>query len=108
MNYTKNRLLIRCLVFTAAMVVLAAIGCARAYTPIPMWDMWDGTVGFLNQLGDGNDSVWWGQFNEHRIVLSRVLFWIDARCFGSKLVFLFVTNYLLVLGSLLTAICARR
>ena len=76
-------------------VVLAIIGGVRAYSPIPFWDMWDGYLGFYNLLSEGDWSVWWSQHNEHRIVLSRILFWIDFYLFRGQVWFLIAINYIL-------------
>lgn len=79
----------------AAMVSLAVAGGWNAYSPIPFWDMWDGTTGFMVGLHDGHTGLWWAQHNEHRIVLSRLLFWLDYRLFGGKSAFLLVVNFVL-------------
>ncbi|WCM53069.1 hypothetical protein OH720_08670 [Pseudomonas sp. WJP1] len=44
----------------------------------------------------GDYSEWWAQHNEHRIVLSKVFFWIDIRWFGGLSYSLITINYLLV------------
>lgn len=76
-------------------VALAIVGGIKAYSPVPFWDMWDGYLGFYDQLSEGNWSVWWSQHNEHRIVLSRILFWIDFEIFRGQVWFLIVINYML-------------
>lgn len=80
----------------AAMVVLAVIGGFRSFSAVPIWDMWDGYLSFYDQASSGDGSVWWKQHNEHRIVLAKILFWIDHRFFGGGVWFLLVVNYLLV------------
>lgn len=83
---------------------LAATGVAawRAYTPVPIWDMWH-FVGFLSSVIDGAGwPVWWEQMNEHRIVLTRGLFWVDQYAFGGNFVFLITVNYLLVMAAVAT------
>lgn len=82
--------------FAALMIALAIIGGYRNYSPVPYWDMWDGVLNFYIQIENGNYSAWWAQHNEHRIVLARLLFWIDYRYFGGLSVFLIFFNYLLV------------
>ena len=75
---------------------LAIIGGYEAYSPVPMGDMWNGTLGFYVNASHGDWSSWWAQHNEHRILLSRILFWMEEAWFSGKGLFLLVTNYLLV------------
>ncbi|MBC53245.1 MAG: hypothetical protein CMQ34_05345 [Gammaproteobacteria bacterium] len=79
-----------------AFVALAITGTARMYTPVPFWDMWGATLGFYIAITDGASWLWWAQHNEHRIVLSRLLFWLDYEFFGGLHVFLLVMNHVFV------------
>lgn len=78
-------------------VALAVVGGIHAYSPVPFWDMWDGYLPVADQAASGGWWVWWHQHNEHRIVLSRLLFWLDLRWFGGSSWFLIALNYILVL-----------
>lgn len=82
--------------FAIAMIGLALLGGWRVYSPVPVWDMWYGTLQFYMDIEDGNYAVWWAQFNEHRIILSRILFWLDYRFFGGMSAFLIICNYCIV------------
>lgn len=82
--------------FATAFVVLAITGTVRMYTPVPYWDMWGATLGFYIAISDGDSWLWWAQHNEHRIVLSRLLFWLDYEFFGGLSIFLLVMNYFIV------------
>jgi hypothetical protein len=62
---------------TILMAGLAVAGVCRAYSPVPFSDMWDGYLHFFMQVSDGDSGAWWRQHNEHRIVLARLLFWIN-------------------------------
>ena len=73
---------------------LAIVGGIRAYSPVPFWDMWDGYLGFFVKVSAGDWSAWWAQHNEHRIVLARVLFWIDLAWLGGAGWFLLLVNYI--------------
>jgi hypothetical protein len=68
--------------FTAIMVIIALAGVWISFSPVPYWDMWDGTLAFVLDIGDGQSHKWWAQHNEHRIVLSRILFYLDYAYFG--------------------------
>ena len=82
-------------------VLTTIIGMINSYTPVPYWDMWGGTLGFYIAHRDGDISIWWSQHNEHRIVLSRILFWLDYTLFSGNSVFLFVMNAVLACVSVL-------
>lgn len=84
----------------AIFILLAIIGGIRSYSPVPLWDMWNGYLGFFTELSTGDVSSWWKQHNEHRIVLARVLFWIDITFFQGAGWFLIIVNY-----SLIVAVC---
>ena len=77
-------------------VVLAITGTVRMYSPVPFWDMWDATLNFYIAINDGASWLWWAQHNEHRIVLSRLLFWLDYQFFDGLSVFLLAMNYVIV------------
>lgn len=77
-------------------VVVSVIGGIRLYSPVPYWDMWDGYLGFYVKASSGDWSAWWVQHNEHRIVLSRILFWLDLSLFAGRGIFLIISNYLLL------------
>ena len=86
-------------VVAGLMMGLAALGMWKNYSAVPLWDMWDGTVGFVVRVLEGDHGAWWAQHNEHRIVLARMLFWLDHTWFGDAGVLLLVVNYLCVLGA---------
>lgn len=96
------------LALALAFAVLGIIAGARAHSPVPFWDMWDGSLGFyMHQQVDA--SAWWAQHNEHRIVLARALFFLDLKYFGGQAVFLLIVNYLLAGATFsLLAWCASR
>lgn len=81
----------------AALIVATSIyGGYHFFSPIPYGDQWDGELGFYKDLIDGNYAVFWAQHMEHRIVFSRVLFWLDIVLFGGRNVFTIVANYVLL------------
>ena len=82
--------------FSILMVLASAVGGIVNFSSLPYWDMWDGLYIFYLKLIDGDQSVWWAQHNEHRILLSRILFLIDIYFFKGLNYFLIFFNYLLV------------
>ena len=89
-------LLLAAALFALCMVGLAVAGGVLAWSPVPFWDMWDGYLDFFLYQQTGDIGVWWMQQNEHRIVLAKILFWLDLKWFGGTSVFLIICNYLLV------------
>lgn len=83
-------------VFASVFVVLAIIGVMGMFSPVPFWDMWDGGLAFYLATSSGDFGLWFAQHNEHRVVLSRLLFWLDYEVFGGMAVFLIVMNYVIV------------
>lgn len=77
-------------------VGLCIIGGFRFYSAVPWLDTWPGYVKFLTNVPNNDWHIWWAPHKEHRIVLSRVFFWIDFAFFKSNGAFLIVLNYLLL------------
>jgi len=83
------------------MVLLCWIGIVRDYHPLPFWDSWDSLVPFVLEFPAQN----WGdrfnslveQHNEHRILLTRLLFLADGALFNSSFVLLYAFNALIPL-----------
>ncbi len=88
--------------YAALFAVVTAVAAWRTFTPVPIWDMW-GALEFYADVRDGAGwQAWWRLFNEHRIVLSKALFWMEYRWFGGTQAFLIAVNYLLVASSIAT------
>lgn len=60
-------------------VVLSGVGIVLKHSAVPYMDMWDGYVDFYLRVSGGDSEAWWAPHNEHRLLLSRVLFWLDMR-----------------------------
>jgi hypothetical protein len=82
--------------WTASIIGLAISQSWLTYSPIPVWDMWEGYLGFYERASDGDWSVWWSQHNEHRIFLGRLLFWADIHWFRGASIFLLAADYVLL------------
>lgn len=89
-------LLLLAIPFAICMVGLSIAGGVLAWSPVPFWDMWDAYLDFFLYQQAGDVGVWWMQQNEHRIVLAKILFWMDLKWFGGMSIFLIACNYLLV------------
>ncbi|MGE3332597.1 MAG: hypothetical protein AB7I36_03065 [Rhodospirillaceae bacterium] len=85
---------------------LLLVGVVRAYTPVPTHDMWEGALlSYFRALQNGFFHETFTFWNEHRIVLSKLLFWLDFQYFGARFVFLTAANVMLLL-SIWVALCA--
>jgi hypothetical protein len=94
-NYFYNSVAILILAYAFFMVSLSALGGIKSFTSVPYWDMWGPYLDFYIEPNNGFTS-WWMQHNEHRIVLAKVLFWLDIRYFGGLSYFLIPLNYFFV------------
>ncbi|VXC06076.1 conserved membrane hypothetical protein [Pseudomonas sp. 8AS] len=83
-------------IFAAVFVGFAISGGYHGYSPVPFMDEWGGSLDFYIRSSSGDPAIWWAQHNEHRVVLSRLLFWMDFAWFGGSVWLLLAINYLLV------------
>ena len=88
----------------SSFAVMAIIGAVRNHSPVPLGDMWDGYLQFYIDLTKGYTWEWYGAGNEHRFILSRILFWLDIRYFGGLSIFLIAANVVLM-ALLWAALC---
>ena len=75
---------------------LAIYGGFINYSPVPLYDPWDGIMHVFSRIHAGHWIALWAQHNEHRMALARLLFCVDQSLFGGTLIFLFIVNYLLL------------
>ncbi|PYE16626.1 hypothetical protein C7410_12967 [Paraburkholderia silvatlantica] len=85
-------------------VLSTIVGAVRWFSPVPFWDMWEHTVRFYTDILDGRWSAFLDQANEHRILISYALFWLDYRFFGGLSFFLIAVNVCLM-GALWLCLC---
>jgi len=84
---------------------LAVIGGIRSHTPVPFWDMWNGYLEFYTDLATIGPSAFFEQNNEHRVILSKLLFYIDLTYFAGLSQFLMVSYYLIALAAVYVFWC---
>ncbi|MEO0607949.1 MAG: hypothetical protein AAFY82_06940 [Pseudomonadota bacterium] len=97
---TQRHAWLRALIFSLSGLVIfsAILGGWLARSAVPFFDSWDGGVGFLLNLPD-NPGLFLAHHNEHRIVITRLLLWVDFYLFGGRDMFLVLTNYLFAFGT---------
>ncbi|NOT86224.1 MAG: hypothetical protein HOP02_15920 [Methylococcaceae bacterium] len=97
----KQKILFALFAFLAGVsVCMSIMGGVLYFTPVPIMDMWE-SISFYQRISLGDWNAWWKLHNEHRIVLSRLLFWVDITWFKGRGIFLIIVNYLLLLLSYL-------
>ncbi|MDR0458326.1 MAG: hypothetical protein LBH10_04765 [Burkholderiaceae bacterium] len=89
--FSKYFLRLYFVAIAALFAVLMAVGIWRHYSDVPFWDMWDGYLGFYTRAGQGW-GAWWEQHNEHRLILSRLIFWVDLHCWHGSMVLPYILN----------------
>lgn len=82
--------------FAFSMIGMVIVGEYRLYTAIPLQDSWDGSFTFYYSLLENGPSLIWLKHNEHRIILSRLLFIVDHYFFYGANWPLRLTNLVLV------------
>lgn len=90
-------LLILAALSTLFFSVAVLYGIWLNYSPVPLSDSWSGIVGFyLDALDD--PWAWWRQHYDHRILVSKLFFWLDMRYLGGSNAPLLGLNFVLMLG----------
>jgi hypothetical protein len=77
-------------------VATSIYGGFHYFSPIPFWDQWNGYIGFYHEIQDGNYKIFWSQHMDHRIVIPRILFFIDIYLFNGWNAFSIVVIYLML------------
>lgn len=81
--------------FTGFAVIFVLLVVFKVYTNfdgIPYWDMYDGALAFFARFTNGDWSSLWQAHNEHRIVLTKLLFLIDLNLQDGTTRFLWLVN----------------
>lgn len=103
----RNRTRYSCAVLALGILTLVTtvVGVVLHYSPVPYWDQWDGTIDFY--MGAPSDPLraFFMQHNEHRLFLSRIIFFADVRYFGGRNVFAITAN--IVLAALIALVIYR-
>lgn len=66
------------------------------YSGALYWDEWDSRLSMDLPLSDLNWGLLWQQHNEHRLVISKILFFLDFKLFNGSNMPLIVINFVVV------------
>ncbi|MFM0178365.1 hypothetical protein PQR52_07845 [Paraburkholderia aspalathi] len=86
------------LVLVTFVIACTIFGTVHYFSSIPFEDQWDAYIGFFHSLSNGNLQAWWTPQMEHRIVFSRLLFWLDGKVFGGFNIFSIIATFALMIG----------
>ena len=67
------------------------------YSNVPYWDEWDSRLIMNPKLGDLTAGTLWQQHNEHRIVWSKILFYLDFQFFNGNSAPLLISGLIIVM-----------
>jgi hypothetical protein len=92
------RMLGVCAAIVGVLVLISTLyGVYRFYSPVPFWDEWDDHLGFYRAVTEqGGWTPWLTPHMEHRVVTSRLLFWLDVRYLGGNHILLLVVEQVLL------------
>ncbi|MFN9030641.1 MAG: hypothetical protein ACK54C_15245 [Betaproteobacteria bacterium] len=91
-------LIVIALILATAFLSSTAVGLVVSFSPVPFWDMWDGYLNFYVRVSDGDYTAWWDKHVDHRIIFSRVFFWIDLKFLNGTTKALVILNVILALA----------
>lgn len=94
-------------VFALGVITLATTTFAvwQHFSPLPIGDSWDGVIGFYMRAMQDPWRAFFEQHNEHRLTVSRLVFFADVRYFGGRNVLSLIAN--LVLAGVLATMFFR-
>lgn len=79
-------------------LLMCVVGSIEFFTSIPIYDAWSSVI-FFARVKSGDYSAWIEHHNEHRIILTRLLFWFDFSWGNGSGKLLIITNYVLMLAT---------
>ncbi|PCE25220.1 hypothetical protein BWP39_11895 [Paraburkholderia acidicola] len=75
-----------------ATLVTTSIAVWQNFSPLPINDSWDGSIGFYMRAMQAPWPAFFEQHNEHRLAFSRLIFFADVRYFGGRNVLSLIAN----------------
>ncbi|MBV8375251.1 MAG: hypothetical protein JO302_07045 [Candidatus Eremiobacteraeota bacterium] len=86
-------------------LVTTIVAVWRNYSPVPFQDQWNGTLEFYIRALHDPWHAFFEQHNEHRLVISRLVFFADVRYFGGRNVLSLTANFVFAGLLALTFFC---
>lgn len=95
---SENLLAVTCFGSMVAFLLMLRIGVTNAYSGVPFWDEWNGSLEFISRFGPENISSIFVQHNEHRIVIFRLIALFNYHVLNGQIWFLVAVNLAILLG----------
>ncbi len=87
-----------CVGSMVAFLAMLRIGVSNAYSGVPFWDEWNGSLDFISRFGPENISSIFVQHNEHRIVVFRLIALFNYHVLNNQIWFLVALNLAILVG----------
>ena len=84
--------------FVVVFLTILFLGIKRAYSGVPFWDEWNGSLDFITKFSADNLGSIFVQHNEHRIVIFRLIALFNYHIMNNQIWFLIVINILILIG----------
>jgi hypothetical protein len=81
--------------YSFLILFLALVGVYINYSPIPIADSWS-NYELVTDISEGHLSSFISLHNEHRILPSKILFWLDMHLFGGSEIFILIIHILFI------------
>ncbi len=95
---SENVLAATCVGSMLAFLAMLRIGVTNAYSGVPFWDEWNGSLEFISNFGKENISSIFVQHNEHRIILFRLIALFNYHVLNGQIWFLVAVNLVILVG----------
>lgn len=95
---SSNLIAATCVGSMVAFLAMLQIGVKNAYSGVPFWDEWNGSLEFISNFGLDNLGSIFVQHNEHRIILFRLISLFDYHLLNGQIWFLVAVNLAILLG----------
>ncbi len=95
---SENLLAASCVGSMLAFLAMLQIGVKNAYSGVPFWDEWNGSLEFISNFGPENLGSIFMQHNEHRIILFRLIALFNYHVLNGQIWFLVTINLAILVG----------
>lgn len=95
---SENLVAASCVGSMVAFLAMLQIGVKNAYSGVPFWDEWNGSLEFISNFGPENLDSIFVQHNEHRIILFRLIALFNYHVLNGQIWFLVAVNLVILVG----------
>jgi hypothetical protein len=95
---SENVVATACVGSMVAFLAILRIGVTNAYSGVPFWDEWNGSLAFISNFTPENLGSIFVQHNEHRIILFRLIALFNYHVLNGQIWFLVAINLTILVG----------